>query len=452
MIKKLNLLVVDDDDDFTRDFAILSRDIFDMSRAATGEEALDKLKHNEPDAVILDLRLGAGIDGIETLRRIRIMYHDIPVIMVTDHATVDNAVQAMKLGAFHYISKHPNMNELHAIIQRELRQASWKSLYLEDVHKKYGEMIGDSPAMKEIYGAISRVAPTPSTVLIEGESGTGKELVAREIHVRSGRGRFPFVPINCGAIPATLFESELFGHEKGSFTGALERKKGKFELADGGTIFLDEIANLTPDLQAKLLRILEDMTFTRVGGNNSIQVNVRIISASNKTLLTEVEAGRFRQDLYYRLNVVTMQIPPLRDRRDDIPKIAAYFAKKHILQSGRKGGEFTPQAVQSLKKYRWPGNIRELKHVIERVLTLVPDRPIQPADLKLSFRTYPEPTPFDEVMSLPYEQAKNAVLAQLKKAYVSALLERNNGNITQAANEAGLPRSSLHRMLKEINS
>ena len=450
MTKKLQLLVVDDDNDFVKDFAILSKDIFDLSRAATGEEALEKLKDSEPDAVILDLRLGTGMDGIETLRRIRIMYHDMPVIMVTDHATVDNAVQAMKLGAFHYTSKHPNMNELHAIIQRELRQASWKRLYLEDVHKKYGEMIGDSPAMKEIYRKISHVAPTNSTVLIEGESGTGKELVAREIHARSGRGRFPFVPINCGAIPANLFESELFGHERGSFTGAITRQKGKFELADGGTIFLDEITNLSLELQAKLLRILEDMTFTRVGGNNPIQVNVRIVSASNKTLLTEVENGRFREDLYYRLNVVTIQIPPLRDRRDDIPKIAAYFAKKTLLQSGRKGGEFTPQAVQALKNYRWPGNIRELKNVIERVLILVPDRSIQPADMKISFRALSEPSPFNELMSLSYDQAKNAVLAQLKKAYLPVLLERNNGNITQAANEAGLPRSSLHRMLKEI--
>jgi len=262
MTKRLNLLVVDDDDDFAHDFAILSQGIFDMARAASGEEALQKLEENEPDAVILDLRLGAGIDGIETLRNIRAIHHDLPVIMVTEFANVETGVQAMKLGAFHYTSKHPNMNELHAIIQRELRHVGWKSLYLEEVHKQYGEMIGDSPAMKELYQSISQVAPTPSTVLIEGENGSGKELVAHEIHARSGRAQSPFVAINCGAIPAVLFESELFGHEKGSFTGAMERKKGKFELADGGTIFLDEITNLSLELQAKLLRVLEDRKFT----------------------------------------------------------------------------------------------------------------------------------------------------------------------------------------------
>ncbi|MCK4823186.1 sigma-54-dependent Fis family transcriptional regulator, partial [bacterium] len=250
MPRKIQLLVVDDDEDFSRDFAVLSRDLFDITLASTGEEALLLLDEDVPDAVILDLRLGSGIDGLQTLRKIRSTHFDLPVIMVTQYATVETAVEAMKLGAFHYISKHPNMKELYAIIERELRNAGWKSLFLEEVHKQYGEMVGKSSAMKKIYRLISRAAPTSINILIEGENGTGKELVAREIHARSGRAQHPFVAVNCAAIPATLFESVLFGHEKGAFTNAMRRMVGKFETAEKGTIFLDEVSTLTQDLQA----------------------------------------------------------------------------------------------------------------------------------------------------------------------------------------------------------
>lgn len=449
MHKKLHLLVVDDDNDFARDFAVLSRDVFDLTFAATGEEALESIEQTEPDAVVLDLRLGAGLDGLQTLRGIRSRHFDLPVIMVTDHASVETAVEAMKMGALHYTSKHPNMKELHAIIQRELRSVTWKSLCLEQVHQQYGEMIGDSPAMRRIHEMISHVAATSAPVLIEGENGAGKELVAREIHARSQCGQSPFIAVNCGAIPPALFESEMFGHEKGSFTGALARKPGKFEMADGSTLFLDEISNLSLDLQAKLLRALDDQSFTRVGGNVTIQVNARIISASNQDLEQEVAAGRFRRDLYYRLKVVKIELPPLRERKEDIPQLAAYFARRTALKYGRRCQSFSPAAMKALQNHTWPGNIRELRNVIESALIMVTDRPIQPADFYLSSRSPDKDSPFADLLTQPYDQAKNRLLSRFKKAYLSALMQRHQNNITAAAKKANLPRTSLHRMLKE---
>lgn len=450
MLHKLRLLVIDDDVDFIRDFAVLGNELFDLVFASTGEEGLLKIDQSEPDAVILDLRLGTGIDGLETLRQIRAGHFDLPVIMVTEHASVETAVHAMKLGAFHYTSKYPNMKELHAIIQRELRHIAWKSLFLEQSYKQYGQMIGNSPAMKKVYESISHVAPSQANVLLEGENGTGKELSAREIHARSGRAQYPFIAINCAAIPFNLFESELFGHEKGAFTGALTRKIGKFEYADEGTVFLDEISTLNMELQAKLLRVIEEKSFTRVGSNEQIKVNIRFVSASNKILTEEVKNGRFREDLYYRLNVITIKMPSLRERRDDIPLLADYFTNGIAMQLGRKGPAFTADAIKSLKNYDWPGNVRELRNVIERSLILFPDQPIQAKDLNLYARSLN--SPFADLLNLPYEKAMQKVLAQFKKEYILALLERNKGNMTRAAEEAGIHRTSLYRMLNDIDS
>ena len=244
MTKKFDLLLVDDDDEYARDFALLGQEVFNVYRSATGEEALKKLQKFEPDAVILDLRLGSGIDGLETLKRIRSQFVELPVIMVTDYASIETAVEAIKLGAFHYISKHPNMKALHAIIRRELQQISWKTLFIRETDKHFGSIVASSPVMKNIFKTIQRIAYSNANILIQGETGTGKELLARAIHSQSPRAQLPFVAINCSALPFHLFESELFGHEKGAFTGAIARKKGRFELADGGTIFSDEIADL----------------------------------------------------------------------------------------------------------------------------------------------------------------------------------------------------------------
>jgi len=451
MYRKLTLLVVDDDKDFADDFSVLGRDIFNMSFASTGEEALQMLENDTPDGVILDLRLGAGIDGLEVLKKIRLKYIDLPVIMVTDYASVETAVEAMKLGAFHYMSKHPNMKELHAIINKELQSVGWKSLFFNEVRKNYGELVGNSLPMKNVYEVVSKAAPIDINVLVEGESGTGKELIAREIHGRSKRVHSPFIAVNCSAIPDTLFESTLFGHEKGSFTGAVATKKGLFELAEHGTIFLDEICSLSIRNQAKLLRVIEDKKIIRVGGMDEFDVDVRVISASNKNLEKEKEAGTFREDLYYRISTISIIIPPLRERKDDVPLLASYFAKRLSLEMCKKCPDFTKDALKALTRYNWPGNVRELRNVIERALVVVTDRPITAADLNLSndFKSN------KEIFNLPYYEARKKILKDFKDKYLAELIARNRGNISKAAEEAGISRSSIHRMLndgKELNS
>ncbi len=450
MPNRLHLLVVDDDQDFIRDFEIIGREFFRMTSSGSGEEAVQVMKKETPDAVILDLRLGQGMDGLETLRVIRGIHADIPVIMVTQYASVETAVEAMKLGAFHYMSKNPNLKELHAIIMNELRNAVWKSLYLQEIHEKYGELVGESEPMKKLFRQISRLAPSDVNVLIQGENGSGKELVAREIHARSRRSDKPFVVVNCPAIPGPLFESELFGHEKGAFTGAVCRRKGKFELAHTGTLFLDEISAMDPALQAKLLHVTEHQAFERVGGTEPIPMDIRIISASNRDLLQDIPCGKFREDLFYRLNVMNLSVPPLRERKEDVPLLAAYFCRKLFLKWGRPCQDFSPGAMEKLKSYHWPGNVRELRNIIERTLILVTDRMIEPEDLELG--AHDAPNLFDDGKNrfLPYEKARNRVMNQFKKKYLLELLERCGGNVSRAAREAGLSRPGLHRMMKEV--
>ena len=450
MTGKFDLLLVDDDNEYVRDFILLGQEVFNVSRSATGEEALEKLQKFEPDAVILDLRLGSGIDGIETLKRIRARYAELPVIMVTDYASVETAVEAIKLGAFHYTSKHPNMKALHAIIRRELRQMSWKSLFLNETDKHFGKIVASSTMMKNIFKTIPQIAKSNANILIQGETGTGKELLATAIHLQSPRAQFPFVAINCSALPFHLLESELFGHEKGSFTGAIARKKGKFELADGGTIFLDEIGDLHYNHQAKLLRVIEEQKFTRVGGENEINVNVRIIAASNKNIKEEIKKGQFRKDLFYRLNTIPLKLPPLRERKEDIPVLVNYFSNSACSANKLKSSGFTNQAINKLINYSWPGNIRELKSLIERTIIMHPDKKIHPEDIELGQVTSDIPEFCEKYLRLPYTEARNKILAEFKKLYIAELTRRNDGNITKAAREAQIPRSSLHRMMKEI--
>lgn len=446
---RLHLLIVDDNQDFLDDFIVISREYFKISTANTGETALKRLDEVEPDAVILDLCLGAGIDGLETMKRIREKNNDLPVIMVTDFASVETAVEAMKLGAVHYMSKHPNMKALQAIIERELNNIHWKKLYRDVVHRQFGEIVGESSVMREVYKRIDLVANNKVSILIEGESGTGKELVAREIHKRGNRREHPFVAVNCAAIPSALFESELFGHEKGAFTGAVNRKMGKFEYAHKGTLFLDEITALTPEFQAKLLRVVEERAFTRVGGNSLIKVDVRILSASNRPLAQEVRKGTFREDLFHRINGIDIQVPPLRVRGNDIVRLANHFSNKYGTQSSLES-RFSAASIKALKNYNWPGNVRELHNVIERVHILVKDRLVEPGDLQLQSDCDPDtPVMIRKVLMSSYEKAKTEVLSQFKKYYLTALLERHDGNVGKAALEAGIPRQSLYRMLNE---
>lgn len=449
MPDRLRVLLVDDDKDFIRDFTALGRDAFHLDSAESGEEALRRLSDDAYDAMLLDLRLGRGIDGIETLKRIRPAHPDLPVIMITEYASVETAVEAMKLGAFHYMSKHPNIRELRAIIEKELGSVRWKRLFLQEMESRHGRMIGESEAFRQVKALITRVAPTSAPVLIEGENGTGKELVAREIHLRSGRSGGPYVTVNCAAIPNSLFESESFGHEKGAFTGAVSRRIGRFEQAEGGTIFLDEIGSMGLDMQAKLLRVLENKTLTRVGGTQTIHVDVRVVAASNRVLSDETSAGRFREDLYHRLNVISIRIPPLRDRREDIPVLAEYFAG--IYAPLRRGSDnyFRPEALRIMKNYDWPGNVRELRNVVERSVILASGFPIRPEELRLDPRPVEKSGLFSDLLGMEYRKARKEALDRFKKAYLSDLMKRSGGNVTRAAELAGLPRTSLQRMLSD---
>lgn len=446
---RLHLLVVDDDCDFIEDFKMLSQDVFRVSTASSGEAALVQMEEEGPDALILDLCLGDGMDGLEILKKIRERQTDLPVIMVTDHASVESAVEAMKLGAVHYMSKHPNMKALHAIIEREFSSNQWKQLYRETIACQFGEIVGESEVMQAVYHRIDRVARTKANILIEGESGTGKELVAREIHRRSAQREKPFVAVNCAAIPEALFESELFGFERGAFTGADRRKTGRFEQAHGGTLFLDEVIALAPEMQAKLLRVIEERAFTRLGGQDLIHIDVRILAATNKPLNQEVRCGHFREDLYHRLNGIDIQVPPLRNRGDDIHLLADYFSRQFGVHSSLEH-RFSSAALNALCHYAWPGNVRELRNVMERVHILVENRKVEPKDLKLEHQSDPDtPKVFRDVLMHPYEKAKAEILARFKQYYVSALIDRHAGNVIKAAREAGMPRQSLYRMMNE---
>ncbi len=450
MTDKLHVLVVDDDIGFIEDFTLLSGEIFQICTAKNGRQALSRLASCKPDAVILDLCLGNGMDGLEILKKIKEDIPEIPVIMVTEHASVETAVEAMKLGAVHYMPKHPNMKTLHAIIERELSSVKWKYLYQEAVYEQFGELIGSSPVMRELYKKIDAVAKTGAAILIEGESGTGKELVAREIHKRSRRHDQPFVAVNCAAIPSTLFESELFGHERGAFTGAAGKKVGKFELAHMGTLFLDEVASLSMELQAKLLRVIEQGEITRLGGNSLVKTDVRILSAANQPLEEAMRNGQFREDLFYRLNGIDIQVPPLRERADDILRLADHF---NTVFGNKTPVEkrFSEEALNLLKKYHWPGNVRELRNAIERVHIIVQDRKVEAEDLQL--KNIAQPDIIDiirSVMNGPYEAAKRSVLSEFQKIYFKSLLKKNNGNVTQAAREANIPRQSMYRYIKDV--
>lgn len=449
MSDRLHLLLIDDDLQFAEDFSLLSKEIFNIAHAASGEAGVAALAESEPDGVLLDLRMGKGWDGLKTLRKIRERWPDLPVVMVTDHTSVETAVQAMKLGALHYTSKKPNVGALHTVIQRELQQVNLKRLYLEQNDKRYGEMIGDSHPMRLVYDQISRVANAPSHVLIQGESGTGKELVAHEIHSRSGRAEEPFIVVDNGVITPTLFESELFGHEKGSFTSAESRHRGRLERAGSGTLFLDEITNLPLDAQAKLLRVIEERSFYRVGGEEAMPLRARIIAATNRDLRQEVQAGHFRQDLYYRLAAVVIDLPPLRQRREDIPLIASYFVEKMRHQLNSRISGFSADAQQLLMEYHWPGNVRELRNLVESRLLYSAGPVIEADEIIFQPLLTEQADHFSGLLQQPYTDAKDELLRQFKRAYLTALLARHHGNIGSAAAESGIARASLYRMLDE---
>jgi DNA-binding NtrC family response regulator len=439
-------LLVADDDQVARELLAeaLGREGYRVRVAAGGEECL-RLAEAEPfDMVLVDLRM-PDLDGLDVLKRLVVVQPDLPVVILTAFATIDTAVEAVNAGAYDYLSKPFRMEEIRVVVRRTLearRLASENLKYRQELKTKYGveALVGQSHQMVEIYTLVARVAGLDTTVLVQGETGTGKELVARAIHDASPRADRPFVVVDCAALPETLFESELFGHERGAFTGAVAARRGLLETSTGGTCLLDEIGELTPPLQAKLLRALQDRTIRRVGGNESIPVNVRIVAATNRDLRKLVAEGAFRDDLYYRLNVVTITIPPLRERSMDIPLLTQHFLEKFAQRTGRPVKRLSPEASALLAGYAWPGNVRELEHVIERAVALSSSDTLVTDDFPPQLRAEPEPS-----LRLP---TARMTLDEVKRWYVNAVLEEAGGNKLRAAELLGIDRRTLYRILE----
>ncbi|RME63308.1 MAG: sigma-54-dependent Fis family transcriptional regulator [Nitrospirae bacterium] len=456
--------VIDDDpvvNDLLSDF--LSSEGHEVTKAKDGREGLEVLKKEVFDVVFLDLKL-PGIDGLQILERSKETINShTPVVIITAHGSIDTAVRAMQLGALDYITKPFRLEETSVVVKKALE---FKRLKEENVslrkqikerYATYG-IIGTSPKMQEVFSLIDKIADTDSTVLITGESGTGKELVARTIHYNSSRSENNFVPINCGAIPKDLLESELFGHEKGAFTGAVSTRIGRFELANGGTIFLDEVGELAPELQVKLLRVLQEREFERVGGIKTIKVDVRIIAATNKDLESLVESGQFREDLYYRLNVIPLHLPPLRERKDDIPLLVEHFIEKHALNKGRQRPNISPEILGIFMQYHWPGNVRELENVIERLCILASGRNVEIQDLPERLKNLSGTKPSASISEIDVQEEieltpkgidLNRVINEIETKLILQALEMTGGNKTRASKLLGLNRTTLIEKMKK---
>jgi DNA-binding NtrC family response regulator len=437
------VLVVDDDAGIRESFQLMLEDEYEVVEAADGQRALDILGSRQVDLVLLDIRL-PGMDGIEVLERMKAQDESVEVILVTAVRTIRAAVAAMKLGAFDYLTKPFEGDELLPLVRRALekrsleREVTFLRSELERRHD-FVELVGQHPEMQKLYRLVAQVARTTTTVLITGESGTGKELVARAIHRQGPRRDKPFVPVNPAALADTLLESELFGHEKGAFTGAHQRKLGRFELAHGGTLFLDEIGTLKPEVQIKLLRVLQEREFERVGGTRAIRVDVRIIVATNVDLRHAVTAGTFREDLYYRLNVMPIAVPPLREHREDIPLLAAHFIRRYAHEFNRRVDGLTPAALAALQEYPWPGNVRELQNAIERLVGLVEGPLIDLGDLPLDL-LLPDP----RLRALGSENVPlNQATEDFERQIALRVLERVRWNVSEAARLLGIHRNSL---------
>jgi len=438
------ILVVDDEEGIRRSLAgILSDEGIEVALACNGDEALAVIGRREAiDLVLLDIAM-PGRDGIEILEEIRKLKPELPIVMMSGHGTIETAVRATKLGAYDFIEKPISFDKLIVAIDNALSRSRLEAenRELRATAVRAHEILGNSEIIREVKERIAVAAPTNGWVLIVGENGTGKELVARQIHVQSKRADKPFVEVNCAAIPEELIESELFGHEKGAFTGAIARKRGRFELADQGTIFLDEIADMSVKTQAKILRILQEHSFERVGGVETIHVDARVIAATNKDLEREIAEGRFREDLYYRLNVIPFYVPPLRKRREDIPVLVEAFVKEFCAGSGSKLKTVSSQAMKLLEAYSWPGNVRELRNLMERLVLMTPGKQIQQEHLPESIRENAHP-PGEEAETL--EAARKA----FERDFLVNKLRESNWNISRTAEIIGIARESLSRKIK----
>ncbi len=445
------ILVVDDEARVRESVRIILQDEgFSVIEAGDGQDALSKVSSEKPDGVLLDIWM-PGMDGIETLRGIKQLDRDLPVIIMSGHGTIETAVQAAKLGAFDFLEKPLSIDRLSLVLRNALSQ---RALVEEnralrgDPDQRY-EFIGESLEILDILDQVRIVAPTNASVLITGENGTGKELLARSIHASSRRTSEAFVAVNCAAIPDNLIESELFGHERGAFTGASTRKMGKFDLANRGTLFLDEIGDMSLATQAKILRVLEERVFQRVGGNRDISVDVRVITATNKDLSEEISTSRFREDLFFRLNVFPFHLPPLRERRGDIPHLLKRFIAEYGLVYGKTDLVLSPEASEAMLRYHWPGNVRELRNVVERLVIITQEKVIAqtliPPSLKKEWND-PGSRKQREGAERDYRRAKEA----FEREFFSLRLDENDWNISRTAEEVGLERSNLHRKIKQL--
>jgi len=440
------LLVVDDEKNTREGLRqALEREDRVVVTAADGREALDRVQEQVFDVVITDLRM-PRMDGLELLEEIKKRHMDTAVILLSGYGTIETAVEAMRRGALDFITKPVNLGELEMRLSKVLDQ---KQLALEheslkeQIKERFGldNMVGRSPKMIQVFETIRQIAPSKSTVLITGETGTGKELVAYAIHAGSPRKNKLFQPVNCAALPESLLESELFGHERGAFTGAVKQKKGYFEVADGGTVFLDEIGEISLAVQVKLLRILEQRQFERVGGTNTLSIDVRVVAATNADLEALVRQGQFREDLYYRLKVVTLDLPPLRERREDIPLLAETFLKQ-FAEENRKGPmQFEPETLERLKEYPWPGNVRELRHLIEQMVLLSHSSTLTPKDLPGKYQVEPS----KEYIEIP----QGTSLRSAERNIILQTLRQQGGNRTRTAEILGIGRRTLIRKLQE---
>ena len=454
-----SILIVDDEESILTSLnSILQDEGYEVTLAKNGVEALRIYTMDPPDLMLLDIWM-PEMDGLETLRRVRELVPTAQVMMMSGHGSIETAVKAIKLGAYDYIEKPLSLENVtlrvkHALDQYRLEQEN--RTLRTTVQRKF-ELVGQSPAMQQLRQLIETAGPTNSRVLIGGENGTGKELVARAIHLHSARAARPFVAVNCAAIQETLIESELFGHEKGSFTGATSMKRGQFEQADGGTLFLDEIGDMSLSTQAKVLRALQEQQFTRVGGTKLLKVDVRVLAASNKDLIKEIEKGTFREDLFYRLNVVPIVVPPLRERREDIPILIHHFMKVHAEEQGLRMKDVSPEAMAVFQQYDWPGNIRELRNLIERLMIMVPGPVIESSQSGLSLQartagSAPQPatSAVNSLFMQSYDSLRDARNA-FEKEYISRKLREHHWNISRTAEELKIERSHLHRKIKLLD-
>jgi two-component system nitrogen regulation response regulator NtrX len=442
------ILVVDDEPQILQVVAgILQDEGFEVLTASDGETALKLAAEEAPDLVLLDIAL-PGQDGLEVLKEVKRLYPLLPVVMISAYGSVENAVKATRLGAFDFIEKPPHADTILLTIRNALEMSRLfeENRRLRQQAAPMRELIGKSEAIRQLRDKVRLIAPTNASVLISGENGTGKELVARALHAFSRRAHRPFVEVNCAAIPEDLIESELFGHEKGAFTGATNRRQGKFDQAHEGTLFLDEIGDMSLKTQAKILRILEEQRFERVGGSRPIQVDVRIVAATNKRLEEEISRGTFREDLFHRINVIPLAVSPLRERPEDIPLLAAHFLKEWAQENGVPPKTFTPEALEALTAYPWPGNVRELKNFVWREAILIPGPLIHAEDLELpSSAQKTEPSGLEALLRLPsFREAR----ASFEKEFLKRKLAHFQGNVGLMAEKVGLERSHLYRKLR----